>query len=759
MPMKKSGTAASKVDNKTLKKKTTPSPAAALASAVAAADVGMQAPAVKAKKRSTVAATPKRAVEELVSAAADLPIKKKKRSVAPADEAQAPAKRIKRAALAEELPAPASDESMTDEHAEEAGTNVTAELDDDAREDARLALSNFALSDETLSALAQRGVGALFPIQAACFDLLVAGKDLIGRARTGMGKTLAFALPMVEKVRAMRTEARAMGRSGRPPAGLVMAPTRELAQQVAKEVASVAPSLEVLCVYGGTPMGPSCTTLRAGVDLVIGTPGRIKDLSERGVLELSRIGFAALDEADQMLDMGFADDMQAILGQCTLEDRQTCLFSATLPAWVRDVAPTYMRTPPTTVDLVGDKDVKASTDVRHLAIGAPGPMSQRAATINDVIAMYASASGKVIIFCDTKAECDALASAEELKVEAKCLHGDIPQAAREKVMAAFRSGRFRVLIATDVAARGLDMVVELVVQSKPPTNRWSGREETETYVHRSGRTGRAGRKGICVTLAGPRDRQALMNIERTTGNAFEWLGAPNPQMLLRTAAQTAATDAAAIGEEVTTYFRAAAADLLAAKGGNAEEALAAALALATGTSKPPAHRSLQTHQDGWATLVATMRTPVQSAGFVFGALRKVLPEGQCEGTDNVRHMKLTADGRGAVFDVNESTLELLLPSLESDKNDWLRRLDELPPLLEQPRDAGGFGGGKGGKAAAAGGYGGGKGSGKGYGAGKGSGSDWGGGKGGGFGGKGGKGKGGAKGGGPQGSGKGGGWGF
>jgi len=145
---------------------------------------------------------------------------------------------------------------------------------------------------------------------------------------------------------------------------LVMAPTRELAQQVCGEIEKVADGIGVLCVYGGAPMGPQCNALRAGVEVVVGTPGRIKDLHERGVLDLSAVIYATLDEADQMLDMGFADDMTAILGQCVHPDRQTCLFSATMPAWVTKVAPTYMRPEPTVVDLVGESKVAASEDVQ-----------------------------------------------------------------------------------------------------------------------------------------------------------------------------------------------------------------------------------------------------------------------------------------------------------------------------------------------------------------------------------------------------------
>ena len=257
----------------------------------------------------------------------------------------------------------------------------------------------------------------------------------------------------------------------------------------------------------------------------------------------------------------------------------------------------------------------------------------------------------------------------------------------------------------------------------------SGREDTETYVHRSGRTGRAGRKGICVTLFGPRDKQALSNIERQTRNTFEWSTAPNPATLLKTAAMTAATDAAAIDGSVGQLFEEAAEVLLHAHGGDAKAAVAAALALATGTTKPPARRSMLSMLDGYATLHASMRQKVQSAGFVWGALRRVLPEGACEGVDNVRHMRLTADGFGAVFDVKEELLEGLAPVFaKTGDAAWLSIVEgDLPQLLSSELGApGGKGGGKGGGGKGGGGWGGGggggwNGGGKGYENGKGGG--------------------------------------
>ena len=241
--------------------------AEASALAKAASKATGVAPA-KVKVVKAVADSRDSAPKKKLRAESDPTAKKKRKTDSDGSAAAAPKKRVRDLVPAapepEPEPAPGSprgsDESLTE--AEEAPAGL---LDDDARGDPRLALSNFRLSAETLGALEQRGVTALFPIQAACFDLLFDGKDLIGRARTGMGKTLAFGLPLVERVRAVPPPGRA--RSGRAPTALIMAPTRELAQQVAAEVESVAPSLVTLCVYGGTPFGPSCTAIRAGVDL------------------------------------------------------------------------------------------------------------------------------------------------------------------------------------------------------------------------------------------------------------------------------------------------------------------------------------------------------------------------------------------------------------------------------------------------------------------------------------------------------------
>ena len=290
------------------------------------------------------------------------------------------------------------------------------------------------------------------------------------------------------------------------------------------------------------------------------------------------------------------------------------------------------------------------------------------------------------------------------------------------------------------------MRVDLVLQTKPPVGRFSAKPEVETYVHRSGRTGRAGRKGVCVTLYSTRDRGMLQQIEHKTGNAFEWTGAPSPKSLLVASSQTAIDDAAAVDDETLACFSEAAKTLLETRGGDALAAIAAVLAVATGTTAPPADRSMLSNAVGYVTLKATMKAEVPSMGFVWGALRKVLPEGMTEAaTNNVRGMQLTACGHGAVFDIKaELVANELKAFLASDANDWLSEVTDSLPQLKGWEGDGGKGkgdGGKGGK--------GGKGKGGGWGdSGKGKGK-------GGFG-KGGSGKGkdGGKGGFGKGSGKG-----
>ncbi|CAN0087863.1 unnamed protein product, partial [Laminaria digitata] len=293
----------------------------------------------------------------------------------------------------------------------------------------------------------------------------------------------------------------------------VMGPTRELAKQVAADFEVTAPSLKTFCIYGGAPYRPQEDALRWGLDVVVGTPGRLLDHVGRGTLQLSDTEFLILDEADQMLDMGFKEEMEKVFEACGEEGergRQMLLFSATMPPWVDKVVKAYMKADRIFIDLVKEGSVKASKDVKH--IGIPCHWTSRTSTINDIISVHGAGGNKrTIVFCTTKRDCNDLCMDPKMTYDCQALHGDITQANRESTLDGFKKGSFKVLVATDVAARGLDMIVDLVLNSEPPSHQ-SGRVDTESYVHRSGRTGRAGRKGMCITLYTPRQRGGLGEI-------------------------------------------------------------------------------------------------------------------------------------------------------------------------------------------------------------------------------------------------------
>lgn len=309
---------------------------------------------------------------------------------------------------------------------------------------------------------------------------------------------------------------------GATPQVLIMSPTRELAKQIVEEFQTISKTikLRIQAIYGGTSLQDNYTVLQRGIDVVVGTPGRIKDLLDRKWLSFMAVKHVVLDEADQMLDMGFTEEIQAIfdtfnppsdeeefgfisvankdkeISSPVVIKKQVLLFSATMPRWVHTLANKYLSEERTIVDLVTGTSAQAVTTIQHIAI--PAHWTILGSVINDVIAMFAGRQGRVMVFASTKLDCDTIAMDKTIKHECHVLHGDIPQAKRESTLAAYKAGNFRILICTDVAARGLDLSVELVIQSKPPC-RMNGKTDVETYVHRSGRTGRAGRAGVCVT--------------------------------------------------------------------------------------------------------------------------------------------------------------------------------------------------------------------------------------------------------------------
>ncbi|KAL2458288.1 DEAD-box ATP-dependent RNA helicase 53 [Forsythia ovata] len=368
-----------------------------------------------------------------------------------------------------------------------------------------LEISKLGISQEIVSTLARKGITKLFPIQRAVLEPAMQGRDMIGRARTGTGKTLAFGIPIMDKIIQYNEK---HGR-GRNPLAIILAPTRELARQVDKEFYESAPGLDTLCVYGGVPITRQMSALDRGVDIIVGTPGRVIDLIKRGALNLSEVKFTVLDEADQMLNVGFADDVETILGYMT-QKHQTMMFSATMPKWILKLTQKFLKNP-VTVDLVGDSDQKLPEGISLYAIASD--MREKPAIIGSLITEHGK-GGKCIVFTQTKRDADRLAHAMQRNFKCEALHGDIAQNQRERTLSSFRDGRFNILVATDVAARGLDVPnVDLVVHYELPNS-------SEMFVHRSGRTGRAGKKGSAILIYSSHQYRDVKSIERDVGCRF-----------------------------------------------------------------------------------------------------------------------------------------------------------------------------------------------------------------------------------------------
>ncbi|GIF21761.1 DEAD-box ATP-dependent RNA helicase CshA [Paractinoplanes tereljensis] len=361
--------------------------------------------------------------------------------------------------------------------------------------------AGLGLRAELLRALTSLGYEEPTPIQQEAIPPLVAGNDLVGQAATGTGKTAAFALPVLQAL--------AAGRRDAGPGALVLVPTRELAEQVSQAVHRYGRELgvRVLPVYGGQPIGRQLQALARGVDVVVGTPGRVLDHIERGTLKLGDVRTVVLDEADEMLDMGFAEDIEAILAE-TPETRQTVLFSATMPPRIDGIARRHLRNPVRIT--MGRKGVEPGELplVRQSAYIVA--RAHKTAALGRILDVEAPTSA--IVFCRTREEVDQVTETLNGRgYRAEALHGGMSQDQRDRVMNRLRAGSTELLVATDVAARGLDVeqlthVINFNVPAAP-----------EAYVHRIGRVGRAGREGSAITLAEPREQRMLKAIERLTG--------------------------------------------------------------------------------------------------------------------------------------------------------------------------------------------------------------------------------------------------
>ena len=367
------------------------------------------------------------------------------------------------------------------------------------------------LRPELMRSVAELGYLEPTPIQSAIIPLMLGGADVIGQAQTGTGKTAAFALPILNNLKPGQSHIQA----------LVMCPTRELALQVSQAFSEYGQfcDVRVLAVYGGQPYGPQITRLKRGVDVVVGTPGRMLDLLERKCLDLKRVQTVVLDEADEMLSMGFIDDIETILAG-TPSDRQTALFSATMPTPIRRLADRYMHNhQPITIQR--EQVTVAAIEQRCYIVNG----CDKLAALTRIFEMEELTSA--LIFVRTRAATGELAAALSTRgFASEALNGDLNQDARERTLNRFRSAQIKVLVATDVAARGLDIDdISHVFNYDLP-------DDPELYVHRIGRTGRAGKTGIAISLVTPGEKRLLRQVESFAHQTIKRVGLPSEDDIL-----------------------------------------------------------------------------------------------------------------------------------------------------------------------------------------------------------------------------------
>lgn len=437
----------------------------------------------------------------------------------------------------------------------------TLELSDS--EEVAFGFESLDLPAPLLRAVTKLGFTTPSEIQEQAIPALLGGRDITGVAQTGTGKTAAFGLPLLA----------AIDPSVRQVQALVLTPTRELAMQVAEAISTFAefmPRLTVVPVYGGASFLPQKAALKNGAQVVVGTPGRIIDHLERGTLDLTGIRFLVLDEADEMLRMGFAEDVDRIL-QDAPKDRQTALFSATMPSAIRSVANRHMNKP---LDITVAKKAGNTVDIRQTY--AVVPFREKVDALARILQV--SQGDATIVFVRTKGACDEVGAELIARgVSAAAINGDVPQKERERIIDRLRSGKLDVLVATDVAARGLDVDrVDLVVNFDAPG-------EVESYTHRIGRTGRAGRSGEALTFFTPREMSRLRLIERYTRTTLQQITPPTPaDVAAHKAAKVLESASARLAVGRLEHYRQAVATYLSQEDLSGAELAATLLALAAG---------------------------------------------------------------------------------------------------------------------------------------------------------------------------------
>ena len=424
----------------------------------------------------------------------------------------------------------------------EATAEAPAEETADKAEEEGVRFTDLGLDARVLAALEEVGYEKPSPIQEQTIPLLLEGHDVVGLAQTGTGKTAAFALPALSRM----AELADINGVSRDTQVLVLAPTRELALQVAEAFSSYATHMEdftVLPIYGGSPYGPQLAGLRRGAQVVVGTPGRVIDHLEKGSLDLSNLQYLVLDEADEMLRMGFAEDVEKIL-EGTPDSKQVALFSATMPNSIRKIAQQYLNDP-TEIRVKAKTTTSANISQRYMQVMHSHKLDAMTRVLE--VENYDG----IIVFVRTKKETEEVA--DKLKARgfaAAAINGDIPQQLRERTVDALRDGRIDILVATDVAARGLDVErISLVVNYDIP-------HDTESYVHRIGRTGRAGREGAAILFVTPREKYMLRQIEKATRQKVEPMHMPTAEAVNETRKQRFAQQITeTIESEDLSFFR------------------------------------------------------------------------------------------------------------------------------------------------------------------------------------------------------------
>ena len=541
----------------------------------------------------------------------------------------------------------------------------------------------FKINPNIVERLKLKQIESLFEVQKKVYNPIYQGKNVIVSSLTGSGKTLAFVLPTlmryIDKKQLNQTH----------PKILVLAPTRELSIQTGREYSDLSTKnvyFKTVLIYGGVSMEDQIDKLNAGCDIIVGTPGRVIDMIERGHLKVDLIQTLILDEADKMLDMGFEESITDIYNKIINnlkekeKDIQVLLFSATIESWVRKVARKIIpKEDEIFIDLVKDLGNKTPKTVTHLAVQVI--KSEKTTTIADLILCYGGKNKSTLVFVNTKKECSDLMISDKVKEEVQIIHGDINQAQREATLTAFRNGKVKCLVATDVASRGLDIPsVDLVIQSEPP-------KDIDSYIHRAGRTARAGRSGTCITLYTRYTECLLERIEQKAKIKIKRIGAPQKKDIIEASIRDTYKNLMSIDDSMIKLFTENAKKLIEEFG--TENAVARLLAYVSGHTKKMKSRSLLCGAEGWITYQIKWKNKFQHVGYVWGFFKRILKE---EIKAKIRGLRVISSLDGCVFDFPEDDKEIFENILYNDKyygtNYVLEIPDDLPELqsIEEQRN-------------------------------------------------------------------------